>query len=280
MNLKEFNPYIRYINKVTIHIPYPEMVCAHDFRLLYITNGSFTIKFKDTELNLHEGDFLTIPPATPYKLNFDKNIAVSYYILNFDFDQSCSHQAVRAPVSEIKFKKENVFSTFFIEPFGSVLLIHNVYTAEQILQEALCNDTIQTIYSKHIQSALIKYLLTYVVMNYIDKNKNSKTETLINDIKNYVNKNYHLPITNISIAKHFGYHPYHLNSLFSQSQDMTLHKYIAEIRLKHVKEMLALTDKPIYEIAYACGFNDSSYFCRFFLNSTGIKPKEYRNLSK
>lgn len=280
MNNNEFNPFIRYVNKVTTHIPYPEMVCAHDFRLFYVIKGSFELKLKDMNLQLSEGDLLTIPPATPYKLVFDKNISVSYYILNFDFDHHLSQHTVRAPVAVKKFNNDNIFSTSFIEPFGTTRLIHNVYMAEQILQEISNKDGEQSLYSKHMQSALMKYLLCGVVMDYINKKEISKTEMLIEDVKKYVLQNYNRQITNQTIAKQFGYHPYHLNSLFLKIEKTTLHKYIDKIRLKNAKKMLSLTDKLIYEIAYSCGFNDSSYFCKFFQKNTNITPKEYRNLSK
>lgn len=47
-----------------------------------------------------------------------------------------------------------------------------------------------------------------------------------------------------------------------------------------VATALLLTDRPITEIALACGFGSSSYFSRIFRESSGMTPQRYRELRK
>jgi len=83
---KNFNPYVRYVNKVTRCIPYPEFLCAFDHRLFFVTSGTFTAELTDRSFRLSAGDILTLPPATPYRLVFESENAANYYIVNFDFE--------------------------------------------------------------------------------------------------------------------------------------------------------------------------------------------------
>lgn len=48
-------------------------------------------------------------------------------------------------------------------------------------------------------------------------------------------------------------------------------------RLKASCNMLARTNKTITEIAFACGFNNLSYFSKYFYRNYGCTPREYRN---
>lgn len=48
-------------------------------------------------------------------------------------------------------------------------------------------------------------------------------------------------------------------------------------RIRAAVEYLQNTDKKVYEIAYAIGYNDSKYFSRVFQRVTGMKPMELKN---
>lgn len=52
--------------------------------------------------------------------------------------------------------------------------------------------------------------------------------------------------------------------------------YILEQRLHKAKELLAITDMPVNEIAYETGFNDPHYFSRLFKKKKDKTPGEYR----
>ena len=47
-------------------------------------------------------------------------------------------------------------------------------------------------------------------------------------------------------------------------------------RINRACTLLRHTDKPITEIAFDVGFNDSNYFTRQFRKATGFSPREYR----
>lgn len=53
--------------------------------------------------------------------------------------------------------------------------------------------------------------------------------------------------------------------------------FLNAYRLKVSCHLLDTTDQSITDIALACGFNNLSYFSRYFCKSCGCTPREYRN---
>lgn len=53
-------------------------------------------------------------------------------------------------------------------------------------------------------------------------------------------------------------------------------EYLTEYRLSMAAMLLLSTDKSISEIAYDCGFNSVSYFCKLYRERCGTSPKTYR----
>ena len=48
------------------------------------------------------------------------------------------------------------------------------------------------------------------------------------------------------------------------------------MRLEQAKNLLKGYDMKVKEVAHACGYIDSNYFCRQFKKSTERSPSEYR----
>ena len=70
-----------------------------------------------------------------------------------------------------------------------------------------------------------------------------------------------------------------LQRKLKQTMGITPQELLSEARIKRACQLLRQTDKPVAEIAYACGFNDPKYFSRCFKQSTGKTPSEYKNVS-
>ena len=51
-----------------------------------------------------------------------------------------------------------------------------------------------------------------------------------------------------------------------------------EMRLQHLRWRLLNTTRSIAEIAFECGFSDSSHFSRWFKKKYGAPPRRYRQM--
>ena len=57
---------------------------------------------------------------------------------------------------------------------------------------------------------------------------------------------------------------------------MGFNEYLTHTRLEHARQLLKGYDLKVKEVAHACGFIDSNYFCRLFRKNTERSPSEYR----
>lgn len=70
--------------------------------------------------------------------------------------------------------------------------------------------------------------------------------------------------------------PKHLNTLCKSALNKTVTDLIHERTVLEAKRYLAYTEKSIKQIATALGFNDLSYFMRFFKKMTKQTPDQFR----
>ena len=54
--------------------------------------------------------------------------------------------------------------------------------------------------------------------------------------------------------------------------------FITNIRLEKARRLLKSTNMSVNEIAYECGYDESSYFIRVFRQELGMTPQQYRNM--
>lgn len=65
--------------------------------------------------------------------------------------------------------------------------------------------------------------------------------------------------------------------LFTASYGMSPIRYINNLKLLRAKELLSQNEYSAKAVAEMSGFNDYSYFCRYFKKNVGISPGEYKN---
>ncbi|MFH1476907.1 MAG: helix-turn-helix domain-containing protein [Verrucomicrobiota bacterium] len=70
--------------------------------------------------------------------------------------------------------------------------------------------------------------------------------------------------------------PYYLAHLFRSALGFSVMDYRNHLRIASAKEMLKETSRPIKEIAFSLGYNDSNYFSTSFKKVTGFCPLAYR----
>lgn len=80
------------------------------------------------------------------------------------------------------------------------------------------------------------------------------------------------------IAKIAGVHPVTISKHFSRYFACNLGEYRRRLKLEKALALMASTNIPLTEIAYACGFFDQSHFIRTFKSSTGLLPNSLRSL--
>ncbi|WP_159310513.1 helix-turn-helix transcriptional regulator, partial [Klebsiella pneumoniae] len=83
-------------------------------------------------------------------------------------------------------------------------------------------------------------------------------------------------LTSESVAQAFYISPNYLSHLFQKTGAIGFNEYLNHTRLEHAKTLLKGYDLKVKEVAHACGFVDSNYFCRLLRKNTERSPSEYR----
>ncbi len=79
-----------------------------------------------------------------------------------------------------------------------------------------------------------------------------------------------------TLARSIGVTPKQLSRAFVKHANKTPLSLWREMRLQHARWRLLNTSRSVTEIAYECGFADSSHFSRWFVQEFGEPPQKYR----
>lgn len=104
----------------------------------------------------------------------------------------------------------------------------------------------------------------------------SRSQALFEAVRDYIDSRFTTPLTRESVAQAFYISPNYLSHLFQKNGALGFNEYLNHVRLEHARMLLKHYDLKIKEVAYACGYPDSNYFCRVFRKSTDRSPSEYR----
>lgn len=102
------------------------------------------------------------------------------------------------------------------------------------------------------------------------------SESIFDDILDYISRNYSEPLKLETIAPLFGYNSSYLGKLFTQRTGISFNTYLDQLRVRKATELLDQTDMKVYEIAARVGYKNVDYFHQKFRKIMDISPAEYR----
>lgn len=91
----------------------------------------------------------------------------------------------------------------------------------------------------------------------------------------HIKANFGAPLDVADLARRAGVSVSQLERDFVSLFGLPPRRYLTKVRFEAALEMLQ-ADKPIVEIAHACGYSDQSAFTRRFSAAIGMSPTEYR----
>lgn len=128
---------------------------------------------------------------------------------------------------------------------------------------------IQSELKQNPESQSVRHLFSYLYSKLIE---NCAAPSI-----QYINENYHLPITVDQLAKIESYNVTYYNNWFKQQTGFPPSLYLRNVRISKAKELLVTTNFSVMEIAVMVGYCSNSTFTRAFHNLTGMTPKAYRD---
>lgn len=114
------------------------------------------------------------------------------------------------------------------------------------------------------------------VCRYINDKRSKKSRNVIQQIKDIIHARYKENLTVNDIANEVYLTSTYVCLIFKQETGETINDYITKLRIEKAKELLKDSRNKLYDICYAVGYSDPSYFSKLFKKYTGLSPTEYR----
>ena len=272
MNCAQMNPYMRYAALQPSVLSEAPLKFTYDCRIFFVLSGEASFVMKERSIPLKVGDFIYVPPKTPY--HFDGKVKV--IVLNFDLDRT--NQEQKSTHEKIIYNKDlhkDIRPLTGFDDFEEVISLKDAFFLENSLQTCVNHNGFPTDISDALTSALIKQMLSQT-LSYV-KQKDQLTPPLVEKAIAFIRRNYDKNITNEEIAKEIGYHSFYINRLLKKHTGKTMHRLIIQERTNIAKQLLVNTSMTIESISDESGFGNRVKFCTMFKKETGFSPTLYRN---
>lgn len=133
-----------------------------------------------------------------------------------------------------------------------------------------------------IQLNQIGLALKVLGFELIDKEKDKLIERIRNIIIELIHHSdqpeWHVNFTEIlgdRLHRDYGY----LSRLFSDSENITIEKFIIQQKIERVKELLQYGEMNLNEIAWKMGYSSSAHLSNQFKSVTGQSPRDFKALN-
>lgn len=99
----------------------------------------------------------------------------------------------------------------------------------------------------------------------------------INRVIDYIDANIDKPLSLEILAEVANFSPYHFHRIFTVFTGEPLNGFVKRLRIEKAASLLLNNpESTISDIAYYCGYNSTSVFCRTFKSHFKISAKDYR----
>lgn len=119
--------------------------------------------------------------------------------------------------------------------------------------------------------------LLHRLLSLLSGDAETAEDSRIRAARTLIAEHYTDPAFGVSrLAAMLGLHHNYFSVLYKRETGEPPVRAITEYRLTRAAKLLSFTDRPVKEIAYACGFLDELYFSRAFRARYGLSPTAYR----
>lgn len=270
--IEKCNPYIRAAEFQPAVLEGEGPRLAYDYRLFAVLEGTGTLIIEQQEYSVSNGTVIFIPINSGYYFRGRIRVAV----INFDMTRTCDdRKKAICPSPVMQFEQERIFDPTAVYGLEKHVVIDGGSELIPIFTNIVTAFKNDDKYSDVVTSALTKGLLADI-LKLMDTGIRPERR-LADKVQGYVRMYASQITSNEDIARHFGYHPVYVATVFKNETGKTLHSAITEQRVADACRWLLQTNVSIDEIADSTGFSSRSHFCTVFKKHTGVTPGAWRD---
>ena len=138
---------------------------------------------------------------------------------------------------------------------------------QNILNSIFCLEEIKQYYKQFFTN----------ISNMIKENAVYSSKDSIENMKLYIQRNYYKNITIDFLASLFYLNANYCSHLFKEKTGVNFSCYLNQVRIEKAKKLLKDSNKKMYQIAKAVGYDNIKYFFRIFKKMEKMTPEQYRS---
>ncbi len=152
----------------------------------------------------------------------------------------------------------------------------------QIQEEFNQHDVFREVRLLNLSSQVMMILLndTMPQSTHSVKRRTKSNLSKLQEIYDYIEKNYQKDLSLEEIADHVNYNKHYLTRYFKSMTGMSVFTFLNDYRLNQAKWLLLTTEKSMDDIAYEAGFQSTKRFHHVFKEVMGTSPLQYQKETK
>ena len=243
--------------------------CHPYYELAYIEHGSCRFFIEDTMFDLHDGDFLLIPPQIFHYTRYlvGSCLRCGIYFRAEDLDSAL---IAHFPGGADFLSQVRIFQV----PADARREISRI-TMRMAAEDRGFNDRSPLMLRLQLQELLLLCSRVCLLLTETPANIHT-TDRQVLLAARFINEHFRRQITASDIAAAAGFSPNYLSRKFREAAGIGVHDYLVFIRLRSAAYELISTDDSVTDIALRNGVSDSNYFKDVFKKKYGMTPREYR----
>lgn len=279
MHGKQSFPYTIYRGKLPEWLSGFPLHWHDEMEIIYVTEGQMTVTVQNDEYHPTAGDIIFIQPQFIHSIRQYEDQRADYY--NFLFRDSLlsnNHRDIcyEKYLSPLSSHRQSIPKFFSHANDPSPIIAAFLEQLIDIGQKKIDGNELL------VKSAL------FGIMHYVSRcsqPENAKEQyirSLYNKLKESVTliqNHYNENITVEQAARLCNFSPSHFAKMFRQLTGTTFTQYLKNYRLEVAAERLSAGTSSISDTAFACGFNNLSYFTRSFSEKYGMTPYRFKTTS-
>ena len=249
-----------------------------EFEITYVQKGSCTYQIDLQTYQIHEGDFLLLPPEMLHGTGEEpeQEFVTDSFVFRMDMLES---------------QRQDSCTARFLAPLDGGQLRFPVYLPAENPAAGLLRDSFEKIRQTFLEKPFgyeleIKAELYHFFFLLYSRVPYQRTDLAHREITRklklvlqFIQDHYQQTVTVQELAEICHFSEYHFMRFFKQHMNMTCIEYLNKYRLEMAARQLVQTDLSVTSIALESGFNNISYFNRVFKRKFGVTPMEYRSLT-
>lgn len=241
-----------------------------EFEIIRILKGSFHVTMDEKEFTAIAGDIVIVNSGI---LHSGDPTDCIYQCIVFDINSFLMQPRCQPYIQKIVEHSAFIFHHITRDHEQIHQIVWNIFDAMETQKDGYEMIVFGELY--HFFGVVFREHLYY--SDSLQNRRDYKKIMQLKTVLDFIETNYSCPLTLEQLSDSVHMSPKYFCRFFSSMTHRTPMNYLNYYRMERASYLLATTDISVTEAAYACGFNDLSYFIKIYKKYKGCTPGKLKN---